>query len=66
MNDPFIYKLFPYVKAAMADAYPILIEEEDNIVRAIKMEEERFHLTLKAGMKDVYKRQGANSWLPGR
>lgn len=54
MNDPFIYKLFPYVKAAMADAYPILIEEEDNIVRAIKMEEERFHLTLKAGMNIVH------------
>ena len=54
MNDPFIYKLFPYVKAAMADAYPILIEEEENIVRAIKMEEERFHLTLKAGMNIVH------------
>ncbi len=50
MDEPFLYKVFPYVKASLADHYPELIREEENIVRAIKMEEERFHQTLKAGM----------------
>lgn len=50
MNEPFLYRMFPYVKASLADAYPILLEEENNIVRAIRMEEERFHLTLRSGM----------------
>lgn len=53
MNEPFLYKIFPYVKAAMADAYPILLEQEESIVRGIRMEEERFHLTLKSGMSIV-------------
>lgn len=53
MNEPFLYRIFPYVKAAMADAYPILIEQEDSIIRGIRMEEERFHLTLKSGMTIV-------------
>ncbi len=55
LTQPFLYQLFPYVKAAMADAYPILLEQEENIIRAIKMEEERFHLTLSAGMAVVDK-----------
>ena len=54
LTDPFLYKLFPYVKASLADQYPILIEEEENILRAIRMEEERFHVTLKSGMNIVH------------
>ena len=53
LNDPFLYKLFPYVKASLGEPYPILIEQESNVVRAIKMEEERFHQTLRSGMNIV-------------
>ena len=64
VTEPFLYKMFPYVKAAMADQYPILLEQEDNIVRAIRMEEERFHVTLNSGMKivrDIAARMKANN-----
>ena len=64
VTEPFLYKMFPYVKAAMADQYPLLIEQEDNIVRAIRMEEERFHVTLNSGMKivrDIAARMQANN-----
>ena len=53
VNEPFLYRIFPYVKASMADYYPILVQEEEMIVHTIKMEEERFHLTLKSGMAIV-------------
>jgi alanyl-tRNA synthetase len=52
--DPFLYKLFPYVKESLVDQYPLLSEQEAKIVRAIRQEEERFHLTLKAGMNVVH------------
>ena len=64
VTEPFLYKMFPYVKAAMADQYPLLIEQEDNIVRAIRMGEERFHVTLNSGMKivrDIASRMKANN-----
>ncbi|MEG2213167.1 MAG: alanine--tRNA ligase, partial [Clostridiales bacterium] len=38
------------VKDSLGDYYPELVREEENVVRAIRMEEERFHQTLKAGM----------------
>ena len=53
LNDPFLYKLFPYVKASLSGQYPLLLEQEGNIVRAIQMEEERFHQTLRSGMNIV-------------
>ena len=64
VTEPFLYKMFPYVKAAMAEQYPLLIEQEENIVRAIRMEEERFHVTLNSGMKivrDIAARMQANN-----
>ena len=54
LTEPFLYRLFPYVKASLSDQYPILLEEEENIVRTIRMEEERFHVTLKSGMSKVH------------
>jgi len=53
LSDPFLYKLFPYVKASLSAQYPILLERESNIIRAIQMEEERFHQTLRSGMNIV-------------
>lgn len=50
LGDPFLDRLFPYVKASLADQYPLLIEQEATIVNAIRQEEQRFHVTLKAGM----------------
>lgn len=54
MSDPFLYKLFPKVKSSLVDQYPILEEKEISIIQAIRMEEERFHITLKAGMNIVH------------
>jgi alanyl-tRNA synthetase len=55
LDQPFLYQLFPYVKSSMADAYPVLLAEEENIIQAIRMEEERFHLTLSSGIAMVQK-----------
>ena len=50
LTEPFLYKMVPLVSSSMGDAYPIIREKEEHVTRAIKMEEERFHTTLQAGM----------------
>jgi len=50
LNSPFMYQLFPYVKDSLGDFYPVIMKEEGNVVRALRMEEERFHQTLRSGM----------------
>src|SRR5699024_9491509 len=50
LNEPFLYKLYPYLKETLGDCYTELLEQEANIVKVMRAEEERFHLTLKSGM----------------
>ncbi|MBQ6841675.1 MAG: alanine--tRNA ligase [Firmicutes bacterium] len=52
-DEPFLYKLFPYVEASLGDAYPEVVAAKENVVREIRMEEERFNVTLASGMVKV-------------
>lgn len=61
-NDLFFYKLVPTLVEQMGDAYPELVQEQANVERALKLEEERFAETLENGMKileeDIANMQG--------
>ncbi len=50
---PFLWRITPVVAAMMGGQYPEIREQEDFIIKVIKNEEERFHLTLSEGLKVV-------------
>lgn len=50
INEPFMYKLVPVVGEIMKDYYPEVSLQEDQIMKVIKNEEERFHETLNDGI----------------
>ncbi|HCL57236.1 MAG TPA: alanine--tRNA ligase [Spirochaetia bacterium] len=50
LNQPFLYQLVPVVVGMMGEAYPELVGNQDNIVKMVKMEEERFASTLDKGL----------------
>ncbi len=51
MNDPFFYRLVTPLVDEMGEAYPELIAASDNVMRVLKLEEERFAETLDQGMR---------------
>lgn len=51
IEENFLYKLVPVVADAMKVFYPELLEKVDYISRLVKIEEERFNLTLADGEK---------------
>ncbi|MDD3899143.1 MAG: alanine--tRNA ligase [Syntrophomonadaceae bacterium] len=53
INEAFLYKNVDVVCSIMGKAYPELMEKSDFIKEVIKMEEERFLLTLNEGLKKV-------------
>lgn len=53
INEPFLYKNVDVVCSAMQDAYPYLDQRRDFIAEVIRMEEERFFVTLNEGLKKV-------------
>ncbi|MBO8159813.1 alanine--tRNA ligase [Thermosyntropha sp.] len=53
IEEPFLYKMVATVADIMKDAYPELLEKKDFIEQVIKMEEERFFVTLNEGIKKV-------------
>ena len=53
MNEPFMYKLVPVVANYMSNFYPYLLETQANVSRLIKLEEEKFLLTLETGEKKL-------------
>lgn len=53
IEEPFLYKTVDVVCELMQDAYPQLKEKQDFVKEVIKLEEERFFLTLKEGVKKV-------------
>ena len=53
IEEPFLYKTVDVVCELMQQAYPQLLEKEDFIKEVIKLEEERFFITLKEGVKKV-------------
>ena len=62
LEEPFLYKNVAVVSNLMKDAYPELEEKKDFVQEVIKLEEERFFVTLKEGVKKVEEIiQAANS-----
>ncbi len=53
IDEPFLYKTVDVVCELMKHAYPQLLEKGDFVKEVIKLEEERFYLTLKEGVKKV-------------
>ena len=50
-DDLFLYKLVPYVVENMKEAYPELVEKQEYIKKVLRLEQERFALTLKNGIE---------------
>ncbi len=66
--DPLMYKLVPALIALMGSAYPELIRAGDLITETLKIEEERFKVTLGRGLKlldDELAKIPAKDALPG-
>lgn len=55
-DEPFIYKLLPYLVKPMGDNFPELLMQEDHISQVIKQEELTFLNTLGKGIKLIEKR----------
>lgn len=53
LEEPFLYKNVAVVSNLMKEAYPVLLERENFVQDVIKLEEERFFVTLKEGVKKV-------------
>ncbi len=51
MSDPFFYKLVKPLEKEMGQAYPELVAASGNVMRVLKLEEERFAETLDQGMR---------------
>ena len=51
MKDPFFYRLVKPLQDEMGEAYPELVAAADNVMRVLKLEEERFAETLDQGMR---------------
>ncbi len=49
-TEPVLHTLVPVVVREMGDAYPQLVTDQDNIVRTVRNEEERFDAVLTAGL----------------
>lgn len=50
IEEPFMYTLVPTVGEIMVDYYPEVKEQEEQIMKLIKVEEERFNETLNDGL----------------
>jgi alanyl-tRNA synthetase len=50
LNEPFLFRVAATVAKVMGDAYPELRAEEQRILQAIQIEEERFGETLEKGL----------------
>ncbi|HKM29638.1 MAG TPA: alanine--tRNA ligase [Bacilli bacterium] len=53
MNEPFMYKLVKIVVNYMSNYYTYLIDSEASVTKIIKVEEEKFLLTLEIGEKKL-------------
>ena len=51
LTDPFFHKLVPVLVEEMGAAYPELAAAQDQVMRVLKQEEERFAETLEKGLK---------------
>ena len=50
LNEPFLFKMAAHVVQMMKDAYPELLDTEQHVAKAIKIEEERYAHTTRIGL----------------
>ncbi len=50
MDKPFLYTMVPLLVELMGEAYPEIAKQSNLVERVIRIEEERFHETLNAGL----------------
>ena len=50
LEKPFLYKLVPAVAASLGSAAPELAEKQETVGKIIRIEEERFNMTLQDGL----------------
>lgn len=53
IEGPFLYRMVEVVVNKMQDAYPELVERQEFVEKVIKLEEERFLVTLNEGIRKV-------------
>lgn len=58
-SSPFLYKKIPIVCDLMGDAYPELIKNKNEIVKVLRIEEEKFYETLDKGLSLLEKELNA-------
>jgi len=68
LNEPFLYKMSGHVVQMMKEAYPELVENEQHIAKAVKLEEERYGSTTRLGLErlrgeDVVTYLGEKIWF---
>ena len=51
LNEPFLYTMAGHVVQMMKDAYPELVETEHHVVKAIKVEEQKYQRTTQVGLR---------------
>ncbi len=51
IREPFMYKLLDIVNSLMGKQYPYLVEKKDAIAEQIRLEEERFLVTIASGLE---------------
>ena len=49
-TEPILHTIVPVIVGEMGDAYPQLMADQDNIIRMVRSEEERFDAVLTAGL----------------
>lgn len=68
LKEPFLYKLIEFISDHMKEAYPYLQDNIEISTKMVKMEEERFHRTLKDGLKlfEQVKKKSKNKVISGK
>ncbi|MEG1500794.1 MAG: alanine--tRNA ligase, partial [Clostridiales bacterium] len=50
LNGPFLCNMVPYVCESLGEAYPEVLAQKETIMKVIRIEEERFNVTLQDGL----------------
>jgi len=68
LNEPFIYQLFPILKAEMGDFFPELVKQETIVTGVIREEEASFLRTIEQGLSrlnQIIEQLGDSKIIPG-
>ena len=68
LNEPFIYQLYPILKAEMGDFFPELVKQETIVTGVIREEEASFLRTIEQGLSrlnQIIEQLGDSKIIPG-